>query len=105
MQLGDDQHGSAASCGNVVAGIDLAQANPSVNGGLDVAVGQVQIGVCDRRLVAGDGSFVRSEGCLQRVQVLLRDNTLFVEDFVALVLRFGVRQLGLVLLQVGLGLL
>ena len=91
-------------CGDIVAGIDLPQTDAAIDRRNDVAVGQVQLGAIDGRLIAGDGAFEGAERSFQSVQVLLGDDALLVKHFVALVLRFGVGQLGFVLLQVGFGL-
>src|SRR5208283_4667214 len=45
MKLGDYQHRSTAGRGDVIPRIDLAQSHTAVNRRLDVAVGQVQLGV------------------------------------------------------------
>ena len=81
-----------ASAGlHVVAGIDLAQADPPVDRRDDVAIGQVQLGAVDRALVG-----------LHRARVLLHQEALVVD------LLLGDRILPpqrLVALQVGLRLL
>ncbi len=66
---------------------------------------QIQLRAVDGGFVGGDGAFVRAERSFQRIQVLLGDDALFVEGFVALELGLGVSQLSFVSLQVGLGLL
>ncbi len=92
---------SDAAC-DVVAGIDLTQADPAIDRGGDAAVSQIELGAVDGGLVGSDGAFILAEGGLQRIQVLLGDDAAFIKRLVALVLRLGVVQLRFVALQVGL---
>ena len=85
-------------------GIDLAQTDATVDRRDDAAVGQVQLGAVDGRLVAGNRAFVSSERSFQRVEILLGNDALLVENLVAFVLGFGVGKLGFVLLQRRFGL-
>ena len=61
MKLGNHQHRGTAGRGDVIARIDLAQSHTAVNRRLDVAVGQVQLGILNGGFVGGDGAFVGPE--------------------------------------------
>ena len=82
---------------NHVSRIHQSQSNSSINRGSDVAIGQVQPGVFDLRLVSAYQAFLLRHGGFLSVVLLLGDHSLLVKVGITLQVAFGIFEVRLVL--------
>ncbi len=101
MELRDDDDAGRGG-GDVVALVDLAQADPALDRRGDAAVRDVELLLVDLRLVGGDDALVLLDRRGLRVDVLLRDRILPVERLVAGEVEAGVLQQRLVAQELAL---
>ena len=98
--------GEAVGVGGVdlVAGVDLTQADAAGCGRGDARVAQLQFGVVDHAAIVLDGALILPDESLLGVELLLGDGILGPEIAVARQVEAGVVQLGRVARQLAVGL-
>ena len=93
LDLRDDDDAGGVAGLHVIALIDLTQADAPADRGDDAAIGYVEVGRVDLRLVAGHGGLVLRHQKLLVVDLLGGDRILFAQDLEArqIGLRLGVQ--------------
>ena len=104
LELSDHQQSVCVRGVDHIARVHKSQPNLSIDGRFNVAVGQVQLGIVDLRIVGTHQTFLLRHHGLLRVVLLLSDDALFIQVGIALQVALSILQVCLILVFRGLDL-